>query len=104
MLAIGDAHGALKAPSLESLHPDRDAIGIPVQKLDTIAALIEEHEQAAIAHIALKVILDDAVETIEALAHIDGLAVQVDGYRFRPGIEQGLRFGRLVGWLLDWWP
>jgi hypothetical protein len=63
------------------LHPDRNAIGIPVQKLDTIAALIKEHEQAAIAHIAMKVILDDAVETIEALAHIDGLAVQVDGNR-----------------------
>jgi len=32
-----------------------------------LSALIEEHEQAAIAHIALKVIPDDAVETIEAL-------------------------------------
>lgn len=81
MLAIGAAHGALETTAFESFHPDRDAIGIPVQKLNTIAALIEEHEQAAIAHIALKVILDDAVETIEALPHIDGLAVQVDGDR-----------------------
>lgn len=35
MLAVGAAHGALETTAFESLHPDRDAIGIPVLKLDT---------------------------------------------------------------------
>jgi hypothetical protein len=70
MRAIGAAHGALKAPAFESLHPDRDANGISVEKLDTIVALIEEHEPAAIAYIALKVILDDAV--LSELPHTEG--------------------------------
>jgi hypothetical protein len=79
MLAIGTAHRALEATSLEPLHPDGDPIGVPVQKLDTIASVIEKHEQAAIADIALEVVLDDAIEAAETLAHIDRLGVQVDG-------------------------
>ncbi|XZE47001.1 hypothetical protein SH467x_000457 [Pirellulaceae bacterium SH467] len=41
--------------------------------------MVQEHEQATIAHVALKVILNDPEETVEALAHIDGLGMQVNG-------------------------
>jgi len=79
MLAIGTANKSLKVTSLTSLHPDSDAIGIAAQDFNRIAALIEEHKKAYVAHIALKVIFDNAVEVVEAVAHIDNrLAVTVD--------------------------
>lgn len=85
MLAVGTAYGALEASSLESLHPDGNAVGIPVQELDAIASLVEEHEQAPLADISLEVVLDDAIEAVKALAHIDRLGVQVDGDRRAEG-------------------
>jgi hypothetical protein len=81
VLSIGTSNRALKAASLQSLHPNSDSVGIPVQELDPIQAMVQEHEQAAITHIALKVILDNPEETVEALAHIDWLGMQVNGNR-----------------------
>jgi hypothetical protein len=81
MLPIGASNWALKAASLQSLHPNSDSIGVPVQELDPIQAMVQEHEQATIAHVALKVILNDPEETVEALAHIDWLGMQVNGNR-----------------------
>jgi hypothetical protein len=79
MLPIGTSNRALKAAFLQTLHPNSDSVGIPVQELDPIQAMVQEHEQATIAHVALKVILDNPEETVEALAHIDGLGMQVNG-------------------------
>lgn len=73
MLAIGAPKWSLEAALFESLHPDGDAIGIPIEDLNAIKSLIEEHEKSSIAHIATEVALDDTKEPIEALAHIDGL-------------------------------
>jgi hypothetical protein len=56
-----------------SLHPDRNAIGIPIEDLNAIESLIEEHEESSVTHIATEVALDDTKEPIEALAHVDGL-------------------------------
>jgi hypothetical protein len=81
MLAIRGARWALEAASLEALHPNGDAIGVPVQELDSIASMVQEHEQAAFAHIAPKIVLDDSEEAIETLAHVDGFGMQVDGDR-----------------------
>jgi hypothetical protein len=44
MLAIGAAKRPLKATLFETLHPDGDAIGIPIEDLDPIESLIEEHK------------------------------------------------------------
>ena len=75
MLAIGAAQGSLKATLFETLHPDRDPIGIPIEELDPIPALIEEHEKTSVSNILIQVGLDNAKEPIETLAHIDGLRV-----------------------------
>jgi hypothetical protein len=81
MLAIGAPEWPLEAALFESLHPDGDAIGIPIEDLNTIESLIEEHKQSSVAHIALEIALDDTKEPIEALAHVDGLGVQIDRHR-----------------------
>ena len=44
MLAIGAAKRPLKATLFETLHPDSDTIGIPIENLDAIESLVEEHE------------------------------------------------------------
>jgi hypothetical protein len=44
MLAIGASKRPLKAALFETLHPDSDAIGIPIEDFQTIESLIEEHE------------------------------------------------------------
>jgi hypothetical protein len=44
MLAIGAAKRPLKATLFEALHPDSDAIGIPIEDFQTIESLVEEHE------------------------------------------------------------
>ena len=44
MLAIGAAKRPLEATLFEALHPDSDAIGIPIENLDAIESLVEEHE------------------------------------------------------------
>jgi len=82
MLAIGAPKWPLEAALFESLHPDGDAIGIPIEDLDAIESLIEEHKQSSVAHIATEVALDDTKEPIEALAHVDGLGVQIDRHRW----------------------
>lgn len=81
MLAISAPEWPLEAALFESLHPDRDAIGIPIEDLNTIESLIEEHKQSSVAHIAVEIALDDTKEPIEALAHVDGLGVQIDRHR-----------------------
>ena len=81
MLAIGAAKRPLEAALFETLHPDGDAIGIPIEDLNTIESLIEEHKQSSVAHIATEIALDDTKEPIEAFAHIDGLGVQIDWNR-----------------------
>ena len=81
MLAIGAPEWPLEAALFESLHPDGDAIGIPIEDLNTIESLIEEHKQSSVAHIAVEIALDDTKEPIEALAHVDGLGVQIDRHR-----------------------
>jgi hypothetical protein len=71
----------LEAALFESLHPDGDAIGIPIEDFQTIESLIEEQNPSSVAHIAVEIALDDTKEPIEALAHIDGLGVQIDRHR-----------------------
>ena len=44
MLAIGASKRPLEATLFETLHPDSDAIGIPIEDFQTIESLIEEHE------------------------------------------------------------
>jgi hypothetical protein len=44
MLAIGAPKWSLEAALFESLHPDGDAIGIPIEDLNTIESLVEEHK------------------------------------------------------------
>jgi len=44
MLAIGAAKRPLKATLFETLHPDSDTIGIPIEDLDAIESLVEEHK------------------------------------------------------------
>ena len=81
MLAIGAPEWPLEAALFESLHPDGDAIGIPIEDFQTIESLIEEHKQSSVAHITVEVAFDDPKEPIEAFAHIDGLGVQIDWNR-----------------------
>ena len=44
VLAIGAAKRPLKATLFETLHPYSDTIGIPIENLDAIESLVEEHE------------------------------------------------------------
>ncbi len=44
VLAIGAAKRSLKATLFETLHPDSDTIGIPIEDLDSIESLVEEHK------------------------------------------------------------
>lgn len=81
MLAIGTPKRSLVTAFFKAFHPDSDTIGVPIQDLDPVEAVVEEHEQAAVAYISIQVTFDDPKEPIEALAHIDGLGVQVDGNR-----------------------
>ncbi len=82
MLAIGATKWPLEAALFESLHPDGDAICIPIEDFQTIESLIEEHKQSSVAHIAFEIALDDTKEPIKALAHVDGLGVQIDRHKW----------------------
>ncbi len=44
MLAIGASKRPLEAALFETLHPDGDAISIPIKDFQTIESLVEEHE------------------------------------------------------------
>ena len=44
VLAIGAAKRPLKATLFETLHPDSDTIGIPIEDFQTIESLVKEHE------------------------------------------------------------
>lgn len=44
VLAIGAAKRPLEATLFEALHPDSDAIGIPIEDFQTIESLVKEHE------------------------------------------------------------
>jgi hypothetical protein len=81
MLSVDTSNRPLKATSLKTLHPNGDSIGIPIQELDPVEAMVQEHEQAPIAHVAMEVVLDNPKKTVEALAHIDRFGMQVDGDR-----------------------
>lgn len=80
MLAIRRLQWSLKATFLESFHPNRKAIDVPVHNLDSISTMIEEDKQSTRADIAIEVSLDDTEESIKALSHIDRLGVQEDLY------------------------
>jgi len=44
MLTIGAATRPLKATLFDTLHPDSNTIGIPIEDLDAIESLVEDHE------------------------------------------------------------
>lgn len=78
VLAIAGSQWPLETTSLQSLHPNRQAIAVPVHDLDSVAAQVEEDEQTAFAHVASQVALDDPKEPIKTFSHIDGAGVQED--------------------------
>lgn len=78
VVSIGGTQWSLEAISLQALGPDCHAVGIPVEDLRLVASSIEEEEQSTFADIAMEVREDDAVEAVEALAHVDRRAVKID--------------------------
>ena len=55
VLAIGRAQRSLEAIGLQSLHPNRDTIAVPVHELDPIATQVEEHKNPSVSHVEMKV-------------------------------------------------
>ena len=78
VLVIAGAQWSLKATAFQSLHPNREAIAVPVHDLDSVAAQVEKDEQSTLACIGPQVTFDDAKEPIKTLSHIDGTSVQID--------------------------
>ena len=78
MFSIGASQRSLEASLFQTFHPDSDTIGVPVHQLDAIASIVEEHEQAPVANIALEICFDDPKEPIETLAHVDGFSMKID--------------------------
>ena len=60
------------------LDSDCKPIVIPIEELDTVATMIEEQEQTALANVPSEVIGDYSKEAIKALSHIDRLGMQED--------------------------
>ncbi len=49
-----------------------------MHELDAIATSVEEHEQATVSDIELKIVFDNPKESVKALACIDGLSVKIN--------------------------
>ena len=43
------------ATCLQSLHPNRDTVAIPIHELDPIATQVEEHKDPSVSHVEMKV-------------------------------------------------
>jgi hypothetical protein len=77
----------LEGPALQSLHPNGQAVAIPIHQLESISSAIEKQKQIAQADVALELGLDDGVQAIEALAHVDVLGIEVDSRLARAAWE-----------------
>lgn len=80
MVSVGGTQWSLETISLQTFGPDCHTVGIPVEDLGLVASSIEEEEQSSFANVAMEVREDDAVEAVEALAHVDRCAVKIDFY------------------------
>lgn len=63
---------------LESLVVKPQAILVPDEQLDPIAALVQEDEEVAFEDIRTELVSHDRDETIVRLAEVDGLAAEED--------------------------
>ena len=76
--AAGGASRPLEGAAFQTLHPDRQAVPIPMDQLDAIQAAVEKQKHVPAADVASELGLHDGVEPVEALSHIGRLGVQVD--------------------------
>src|ERR1700691_5978855 len=82
---------SLESPAFQTLHPNGQPVAIPIHQLESIPSAIEKQKQITRAHVTLELGLDDGVQAIEALAHVDVLGIEVDSrWRERHGKRQGL--------------
>src|SRR6516165_1374235 len=81
--SIAGDHGKLERTGFESFVPDRQAVTIPIEDLESVAASIHEQEQVAGGGILAKGRGHQAGERIKALAEIGGWSVEEhsDGMR-----------------------
>ena len=56
---------------------------IPVEHLHLRAAPVDEHEQRARQRVAAERVAGERVEAVEGFAHVDRLAINMDGRRLR---------------------
>src|SRR5271166_4552763 len=80
--AIGAGRGIefLKGAGLESLVPDDQAVWLPEEDLDAIAAAVEEQEEMSGERILPEMLVDHSQEAVEALAHVGGPRAKKDAH------------------------
>ena len=58
------------------MHPQ--PVAIPAEQLDSVATLVQEHEQAALEDVLVKLVADDGDQPIVRLAEVDGFAAEIN--------------------------
>jgi hypothetical protein len=71
-MVVGWGCGELEGAFFESFGPDSQAVLIPVEEFEPIAATVAEDEQIPGEWVLFEVIADDSGKTIEALTHVGG--------------------------------
>src|SRR6266851_4115276 len=68
--ALGVEDWQLKSAGLKALVPNRQAVVVPIQQLQAVAAAIDEHVQAAGEHVAREMFLRHSQQAVEATTHV----------------------------------
>ena len=73
---------------LQPLVPQAEAIAVPVQGLDLIAAAVDEHVQSGAERVQSQFLLDQRCQPVDGFAKVDRSAVQIDCVNLAAGMHQ----------------
>jgi len=91
------ASGEVESLRLQALEPKTEAVALPIQNLDPVAGLVEEHEEHGVEHGDLDVQLDQRSQAINGFSKVDGFWIEIDFFDFCVGSHHDERAPEGIG-------